>query len=53
VVFVKFQEFKALVENWTDKKINILRSDNGSKYTSKNFDAFLKDVGIKSVLIVP
>jgi hypothetical protein len=28
-VFDKFKKFKFLVENQTDKKINILRTDNG------------------------
>ncbi len=28
-VFGKFKEFKALVENATEKKIKFLRSDNG------------------------
>jgi hypothetical protein len=28
-VFHKFKEFKALVENWTEKKIKVLRMDNG------------------------
>jgi hypothetical protein len=32
-VFGKFQEFKALVENLSGRKIKILRSDNGGEYT--------------------
>ena len=28
-VFNKFKEFKALIENHTEKKINTFRSDNG------------------------
>jgi hypothetical protein len=28
-VFIRFQEFKALVEKQTGKKIKVLRSDNG------------------------
>jgi hypothetical protein len=39
-VFGKFQEFKALVENQTGKKIKVLRSNNGGEYTSKEFDTF-------------
>ena len=27
--FIKFKEFKALIENHTEKKIKIFRSDNG------------------------
>jgi hypothetical protein len=34
-VFSRFQEFKALVENQTGKKVRVLRSDNGGEYTSK------------------
>jgi hypothetical protein len=34
-VFNKFQEFKAEIENLTNKKIKMLRTDNGGEYTSK------------------
>ena len=33
-VFSKFKEFKALIENHTEKKIKIFRSDNGREFTS-------------------
>ena len=33
-VFSRFQVFKALVENQTEMKIRVLRSDNGGEYTS-------------------
>jgi hypothetical protein len=49
-VFSKFKEFKALIENLSEKKIKILRSDNGGEYTSKEFVNFCKDVGIKREL---
>jgi hypothetical protein len=39
-VFNKFQEFKAKIENLTNKKIKTLRTDNGGEYTSKEFFAF-------------
>ena len=39
-VFKRFQEFKALVENQTRKKIKVLRTDNGDKYPSKTFKEF-------------
>jgi hypothetical protein len=35
-VFNRFQEFKALVEKQTCKKIKVLRSDNGGEYTSRD-----------------
>ena len=34
-VFNKIKEFKALIENLSEIKIEILRSDNGGEYTSK------------------
>jgi hypothetical protein len=33
-VLGKFKEFKALIENLSERKIKILRSDNGGEYTS-------------------
>ena len=32
-VFNKFKEFKALIENHTEKKIKTIRSDNGEEFT--------------------
>jgi transposase InsO family protein len=52
-VFSKFQEFKAEIENLTNKKIKILRTDNGGEYTSKEFVVFCKSAGIRRELIVP
>jgi transposase InsO family protein len=49
----KFKEFKALIENLSERKINILRSDNGGEYTSKEFVSFCKDVGIKREVTTP
>jgi hypothetical protein len=49
-VFSKFKEFKALIENLYERKIKILRSDNGGEYTSKEFVNYCKDVGIKREL---
>jgi hypothetical protein len=46
-VLAKFQEFKAWVENLTRRKIKILRSDNGGEYTSKEFNSFCIEAGIK------
>lgn len=51
-VFKRFQEFKALVENQTGRKIKVLRSDNGGKYTSIDFIDFCAREGIKKELIV-
>ena len=52
-VFKRFQEFKALVENQTGKKIRDLRSDNGGEYTSKEFMDFCTGEGIRRELTVP
>ena len=52
-VFSKFKEFKALVENISEKKINIFRSDNGGEFTSSEFKTFYSEVGIKRDLSTP
>ena len=52
-VLRKFKEFKALVENLSEQKIKILRSDNGGEYTSNEFGSFCRDVGIKRELTTP
>ena len=39
-VFSQFQEFKALVENQTERKIKVLRLGNGGEYTSNEFKNF-------------
>jgi hypothetical protein len=52
-VFDKFQEFKALVENQTGRKIHVLRFDDGCEYTSKEFVDYCAPTGIKKKLTVP
>jgi transposase InsO family protein len=52
-VFSKFKEFKALIENLFERKIKILKSDNGGEYTSKEFVNFCKYVWIKRELTTP
>jgi Reverse transcriptase (RNA-dependent DNA polymerase) len=42
----KFIEFKNLAENQTNKRIKMIRSDNGSEYTSKKFSDLCKANGI-------
>ena len=41
-VFRKFKEFKALIENHSERRIKTLRTDNGGEYTSKEFESFCK-----------
>ena len=36
-VLEKFKEYEAMVTNMTEKKIKVLRSDNGGEYTSRIF----------------
>ena len=42
-----------MIENLSNKKIKTLCSDNGGEYTSKEFEDFCKDVGIKRELTTP
>ena len=49
-VFSKFKEFKALIENHTENKINTFLSDNGEEFTSNEFKDLCKDSGIKREL---
>ena len=46
-VLQRFQEFKALVENQTGRKIQELRSDNRGEYTSKEFDEYCRQKAFK------
>jgi transposase InsO family protein len=52
-VFSQFQDFKALMENQTRKKIRVLRLDNGDEYTSKEFMNFCVGEGIRRELTIP
>jgi len=51
--FRKFQELNAEAENLTERRIKILRSNNGGENTSKEIIAFCKESRIKRELIVP
>jgi transposase InsO family protein len=52
-VLVRFQEFKARVENLTKRNIKVLISDNGGEYTSRDFNDFCIVAGIKREYTVP
>ena len=41
-VFDRFKEFKALVENQTEKRIKVLRIDNGGEFYGNEFKDFHK-----------
>jgi hypothetical protein len=45
-VFDKFKEFKALVENQTEKRIKVLRTNNGGEFYGNEFEEFCKKCGI-------
>jgi transposase InsO family protein len=45
-VFDMFKEFKALVENQTEKRIKVLRTDNGGEFMGMNLKEFCKKCGI-------
>ena len=50
--FSKFLEFRAMIENQTEKHIRALSTDNGGEFESHQFDDFCKEVGIKRQLTV-
>ena len=52
-VLSKFMEYEAEVANQTDKRIKVLRTDNGGEYTSKQFEDYLKMKGIMHQKTVP
>jgi hypothetical protein len=55
-VFDKFKEFKALVENQIEKRIKVLRTDNGGEFCRNESEEFCKKCGIsrqKTTLYTP
>ena len=52
-VFERFQEWKALVEKSTGRKLKVLRTDSGGEYTSAEFEAYLRKEGVRHELTVP
>lgn len=48
-----FKNFKAYVENQSNKRIKTLRSDNGGEYISKSFENYLKNCGIHHQTSMP
>lgn len=42
-VFVKFKQWKALVENQTEKQIKCMITDNGFEFCGEEFDNFCKN----------
>ena len=52
-VFSKLKEFKALIENHTEKKIKTIQLDNGREFTSNEFKELCKESRIKRELSTP
>lgn len=52
-VYDTFLQFKNFVENQTERKIKILRTDNGGEYLPEKFDALIKKAGIQHQLTAP
>lgn len=48
-----FKAYKNLVENELDKKIKVIRTDNGKEYCNKNFEDYLNENGIKHQTTTP
>jgi hypothetical protein len=46
-VFEAFKQFKAYAENQSERKIKILRDDNGGEYMSNAFLDFTTQCGIE------
>ena len=49
-VFNKFKEFKALIENHTEKKIKTFRLNNDGEFTSDEFKELCREAEIKREL---
>ena len=52
-VFTRFQEFRALVEDQSRKRMKVLWSDNGGEYSSRQFVDFCAQHGIRRQMTVP
>jgi hypothetical protein len=51
--FIRFQDFKNLVENQTGRHIWDFGTDNGKEFESFKYDELYRDFGIKREMIVP
>lgn len=50
--FIKFQDFKNLVENQIGRHIRVFRTENGKEFDSHKYDDLCQTYGIKRELIV-
>jgi len=51
--FCEFKESKALIENQIEKKIKVLRANNGGEFYKNEFEEFFKKCGIKKQKTTP
>ena len=51
--FAVFKRFHAFVTTQTGRKLKCLRTDNGSEFTSSEFNKFCENLDIKRELTVP
>lgn len=51
--FSAFKEWKIMIERQTEKKVKILRTDNGMEFCSKQFENYCKSEGIVRHHTVP
>ncbi|WVZ79655.1 hypothetical protein U9M48_027210 [Paspalum notatum var. saurae] len=51
--FSAFKEWKVMIENQTEKKVKILRTDNGMEFCSDQFKAYCKSQGIVRHYTIP
>jgi transposase InsO family protein len=51
--FSAFNQWKVMIENQTEKKVKILRSDNGMEFCSNEFKAYCKSQGIVRHYTIP
>jgi len=52
-VFTWFHHFKAMIENQSEKRIKILRTDNGTEYEANEFHDYCREAGIKRETTTP
>ena len=52
-VFSTFKEWKVMIEDQTEKKVKMLRTNNGKEFYSKKFNAYCKSEGIVRHYTVP
>ena len=46
IVLTKVKEWKAIVENQTNKRVKVLRTNNGLDFCNEEFKMFCKNQGI-------